>query len=74
MEDFNIFIIGGLSALIINDGLKLLKKCNKSFLSSKYLSRHIKLCLGELKCKNCNKILSRKQTYLNHIKKCSKNL
>tara|TARA_B100001248_G_scaffold109977_1_gene82060 strand:- start:7 stop:894 length:888 start_codon:yes stop_codon:yes gene_type:complete len=28
MEDFNIFIIGGLSALIINDGLKLLKKCN----------------------------------------------
>lgn len=55
-------------------GKYICPKCNKSFLSGKYLTRHKNLCLGELKCPKCNKILSRKQTYLKHIKKCNANI
>jgi len=46
-------------------------KCTKKFNSKNYLNRHMKICYGELKCK-CSKILSRKQTYLQHISKCKK--
>ena len=45
-------------------------KCNGKFLSKKYLDRHMKLCIGELKCMKCSKVLTRKQTYLKHIGKC----
>ena len=45
-------------------------KCNGKFLSKKYLDRHMKLCIGELKCYKCSKVLTRKQTYLKHIDKC----
>ena len=45
-------------------------KCNKTFISQKYLNRHLKLCVGELKCIYCCKLFSRKQTYLSHMSKC----
>ena len=45
-------------------------KCNLTFTTNNYLIRHKKLCIGLLQCQKCSKILSRKQTYLNHIYKC----
>lgn len=45
-------------------------KCNLTFTTNNYLIRHKKLCIGLLQCQKCYKILSRKQTYLNHIYKC----
>mgnify|MGYP006087869155 CR=1 FL=1 len=45
-------------------------KCNKTFKSNNYLLVHKKKCVGIFKCHKCSKILSRKQTYLNHISKC----
>jgi DNA-directed RNA polymerase subunit RPC12/RpoP len=44
-------------------------KCHKILFSRKHLEKHMDSCVGELKCIRCDKILSRKQTYLNHIKK-----
>lgn len=46
-------------------------KCQQEFLSKKYLERHLKLCCQNFKCSKCGKELSRKQTYLIHIAKCS---
>jgi len=44
-------------------------KCHKILFSRKHLEKHMYSCVGELQCIRCDKILSRKQTYLNHIKK-----
>jgi len=46
--------------------------CGKQFLSIKYLERHKKVCLANLTCNICGKTLSRKQTYIRHVKKCKK--
>ena len=48
---------------------KYSKKCDKILFSRKHLEKHMDSCVGELKCIRCDKILSIKQTYLNHIKK-----
>ena len=47
-------------------------KCNQTFSSNNYLVVHQKKCVGIFKCHKCSKILSRKQTYRNHIEKCNK--
>ena len=47
-------------------------RCNKTFPSQVYLQRHEKKCIN-LQCDKCFKILSRKQTYLEHIKRCKGN-
>ena len=45
-------------------------KCGKILKSNNYLETHKKKCIGSLQCHKCEKILTRKQTYLNHISKC----
>lgn len=49
-------------------------KCNKTFLSMQYLERHTKICIANLTCPKCKKTLGRKFTYLQHIKKCNKQI
>jgi hypothetical protein len=44
-------------------------KCSKIFTSKNFLNRHQTLCIGNFTCK-CGKILSRKQTFENHLLIC----
>jgi len=47
-------------------------RCQKIFTSQNYLIRHEKCCI-DLQCDKCLKTLSRKETFLAHIKRCKGN-
>ena len=47
--------------------VNIVKNVIKYYLVEKHLENHMNSCIGELKCIKCDKVLSRKQTYQQHI-------
>ena len=55
---------------VCNGKIHKCHKCKKIFRSDGTLKRHIRSCVGELKCDKCDRKFTTKNRYMGHIENC----